>query len=333
MKAVICAKSGPPDVLQYTDVPTPEPRPGQARVRLRAAALNHRDLWQRRRYDGTAPMIFGSDGAGVVDAVGDAADAAWVGREVIVNPMLHWGDREDAPRPGWQTLGNPTPGTYAEAAVVPVENLAPKPPHLSFVQAAAVPLAGLTAWRALFTQGMLRPGQTVFVPGIGGGVAGWALAFARAAGARVLVSSSSDEKLAKAAARGADGGVNYTRAEWERELAALAGEDGVDLVLDTAGARSLPAALRAVRVGGRVVFLGVTSGAELTLNVRDMFYKQVHLVGTTMGSPREFAAMCRFVRLHRLVPEVHAVYPLARAAAAQAAMEAGVQFGKIVLEV
>lgn len=320
-------------MLQYTEVPTPEPAAGQARVRLHAAALNHRDLWQRRRYAGTTPMIFGSDGAGVVDAVGDVADAGWIGRPVIVNPMLHWGDREDAPRPGWQTLGNPTPGTYAEAVVVPVENLAPKPDHLSFVQAAAVPLAGLTAWRALFTQGALRPGQTVFLPGIGGGVAGWALTFATTAGARALVSSSSDEKLAKAAARGAGGGVNYTRPEWEAELRALAGEDGIDLAVDSAGARSLPSALRAVRTGGRVVFLGVTSGADMALNLRDMFYQQVHLVGTTMGSPREFAAMSRFVRLHRLVPEVHAVYPLREAAAAHALMEAGGQFGKIVLEI
>jgi NADPH:quinone reductase-like Zn-dependent oxidoreductase len=159
MKAVVLTKGGGPEVLEYREVDDPRPRPGEARVRLRAAALNHRDVWQRRAYPGPAPMILGAVGAGVVDAVGSVTDEGWQRREVVVNPMLFWGDREDAPRPGYQILGNPTPGTYAEAIVVPVENLAPKPEHLTFLQAAALPLAGLTAWRALVTQGGLRAGQ------------------------------------------------------------------------------------------------------------------------------------------------------------------------------
>ncbi len=331
MKAIVLSKGGNPDVLQHRDVPDPRPAPGQARVRLRAAGINHRDVWQRRGYPGPDPMILGSDGAGVVDAVGEAADRDWQGREVVINPSLHWGDREEAPGPGYQILGNPTPGTYAEAVVVPVDNLAPKPAHLDFLQAAAIPLAGLTAWRALFTRGALRPGQTVLLPGIGSGVAGMALLFARHAGARVIVTSSSDEKLAKARAQGADCAVNYTDETWETQVREFAQPDGVDMVLDHSGERTLPAAVRLVRPGGRVVFLGVTTGMELRLNIRELFFQQVHLIGTTMGSPREFAALFRFIRATGLVPEVHHRYPLAETAEAHALMDAGGQYGKIIL--
>jgi zinc-binding alcohol dehydrogenase/oxidoreductase len=201
------------------------------------------------------------------------------------------------------------------------------------VQAAALPLAGLTAWRALFTQGGLRAGQTVLLPGIGGGVAGMALLLAKGAGARVLVTSSSDDKLAKARAQGADGAVNYRGERWEDEVRALAGEPGIDLVLDHSGEKTLPAAARLVRPGGRVVFLGATTGTELRLNIRELFFKQVHLIGTTMGSPREFEALFRQVREARLVPEVQHVFPLAEAARAHELMEAGGQYGKIVLTV
>lgn len=331
MKAVVIAKGGPPEALEVREQPDPEPAPGWARVRLRAAGLNHRDCWQRRAYAGTEPMILGSDGAGVVEAVGAEADAHWVGREVVINPSLHWGDREEAPGPGYQILGNPTPGTYAEAVAVPAQNLTPKPAHLDFVQAAALPLAGLTAWRALFTQGRLRPGQTLLLPGIGSGVAGLALLFAKRAGARVLVTSSSDEKLAKARAQGADGAVNYAREGWEDAVRDLAGTDGIDLVLDHSGEQTLPAAVRLVRSGGRVVFLGVTTGTELRLNIRELFFHQVHLIGTTMGSPREFTALFRFIQHSGLTPEVNHTFPLAEAAQAHALMEAGGQFGKIVL--
>jgi NADPH:quinone reductase-like Zn-dependent oxidoreductase len=333
MHAIVVSKGGPPAALELRELPDPQPAAGQARVRLQAAGLNHRDCWQRRAYGGAEPMILGSDGAGVVDAVGAPADAHWVGQAVVVNPSLHWGPREEAPGPGYQILGNPTLGTYAQAVVVPVENLAPKPEHLDFVQAAALPLAGLTAWRALFTQGGLRAGQTVLLPGIGGGVAGMALLLAKGAGARVLVTSSSDDKLAKARAQGADGAVNYRGERWEDEVRALAGEPGIDLVLDHSGEKTLPAAARLVRPGGRVVFLGATTGTELRLNIRELFFKQVHLIGTTMGSPREFEALFRQVREARLVPEVQHVFPLAEAARAHELMEAGGQYGKIVLTV
>ena len=333
MRAVILAQGGAPEVLQLQDIPDPEPGPGQARVRLKAAGLNHRDIFQRKSYAEASPTILGSDGAGVVDAAGEGCDPAWVGREVVINPSLHWGDREDAYGPDFQILGVPTRGTYAEAVVVPGENLVPKPDHLSFVEAAALPLAGLTAWRGLFTRGGLTPGGTVLLPGIGGGVAGFALMFAKAAGARVIVTSSSREKLDRALAQGADGAVDYTEDLWEEKVRDLAGPWGIDMVLDHSGEATLPAATRLVRPGGSVVFLGVTTGVELRLNIRDLFFRQVNLKGTYMGSPREFQAMMQFVAQNRLRPEVHHVYKLAEAARAHAFMEAGAQYGKIILEI
>jgi NADPH:quinone reductase-like Zn-dependent oxidoreductase len=333
MRAIVVTKGGAPDVLSLQEQADPTPAPGQARVRLKAAGINHRDVWQRRAYPGPGPMILGSDGAGVVDAVGEPADQGWVGQQVLLNPSLYWGEREEAPAPGFQILGNPTPGTYADTILIPVANLAAKPEHLDWVQAAALPLAGLTAWRALFTQGALRPGQTLLLPGIGSGVAGFALLFAKAAGVRVIVTSSSEDKLAKARAQGADGAVNYGQEQWEEQVRALAGPDGIDAVLDHSGEKTLPAAVRLVRPGGRVVSLGVTTGTELRLNIRELFFAQVHLIGTTMGSPREFAALLRFVRQSRIVPEVHHVYPLADVMQAHTLMEAGGQYGKIVLSV
>jgi NADPH:quinone reductase-like Zn-dependent oxidoreductase len=265
--------------------------------------------------------------------VGSEADKEWVGREVVINPSLYWGDREDAPGPRYQILGIPTPGTYAEAVVVPVENLAAKPAHLDFLRAASLPLAGLTAWRALFTQGRLLAGETVLLPGIGSGVAGLALLIAKRAGARVIVTSSDNEKLAKATGQGADLALNYTEDDWEPRAQEFAGRDGIDLVVDHSGEKTLPADLRLVRAGGRIVFLGATTGTQMVLNLRDAFFKQVHLIGTTMGCPRDFAELFRFVDHHALAPEIHHVFPLAEAADAHRLMEEGEQYGKVMLEI
>jgi NADPH:quinone reductase-like Zn-dependent oxidoreductase len=347
MKAIVITKGGGPEQLQLKQIDPPPPQAGQARVRLHAAGLNHRDVWQRLAYQGPEPMILGSDGAGVVEGVGQDRDRAWVGKEVVINPGLHWGDREDAPGAHFQILGNPTFGTYAESVTVPVENLAPKPAHLDFVHAAAFPLAGLTAWRALFTHGRLQAGHTVLLPGIGGGVAGFALTFAKAAGARVIVTSSSPDKLKKAKEQGADFGVDYRDARWEQHVRDYvfnngvssngvsgngAGQNGIDLVLDHSGEKTIPAAVRLVRPGGRVVFLGVTTGENLSIGLRQIYFKQISLTGTTMGSPREFQALCHFMDLHQVRPEIHHIYPLEEAAAAHKLMESGGQYGKILLK-
>ncbi|MDH4246209.1 MAG: zinc-binding dehydrogenase, partial [Deltaproteobacteria bacterium] len=323
MKAIVLTHSGTAEVLHLQHIPDPEPAPGQARVRLKAAGLNHRDLYQRLGYAGPGPMILGSDGAGVVDAVGDPAYDYLLGRNVVINPGLYWGDREEAQGPRFQILGNPTPGTYAEAVVVPVENLLEKPEHLDWVQTAALPLAGLTAWRALFTQGLLRQGQTVLLPGIGSGVSGLALLLAKRAGARVLVTSSSPDKLKTAQAQGADHGVLYTDPHWEDTVRGLAGPEGIDLAVDHSGEKSVPAMTRLVRPGGRVVFMGATTGVDLKLSLRDLYFRQVHLIGTLMGSPREFQDLFRFVRMHRITPQVHHIFPLEKTAEAHRLMESG----------
>jgi len=336
MKAVVITRGGGPEHFQVRQIDPPALQAGQARVRLRAAGLNHRDVWQRLAYQGPEPMILGSDGAGTVEAVGADGDRHWVGKEIVINPALHWGDREDAPGPAFQILGNPTLGTYAETVTVPVVNLAPKPAHLDGVQAAAFPLAGLTAWRALFTQGRLRPGQTLMLPGIGSGVAGFALAFAKAAGARVIVTSSSPEKLKKAKEQGADFGVDYRDERWEQQVRDYAygnGAPGIDLVIDHSGEKTIPAAIRLARPGGRIAFLGVTTGENLTIGLRQLYFKQLTLIGTTMGSPREFQAMCQFVNLHQIRTEVHHVYPLDDVAAAHRLMESGAHYGKILLKI
>ena len=332
MKAIVITRGGGPDILQLKQFDLPALQPGHARVRLLAAGLNHRDVWQRLSYQGPEPMILGSDGAGTVEAVGQDRDRARVGRDVVINPGLYWGDREDAPGPHFQILGNPAFGTYAESVTVPVENLAPKPPHLDFVQAAAFPLAGLTAWRALFTHGRLQAGHTVLLPGIGSGVAGFALTFAKAAGARVIVTSSSPDKLKKAKEQGADFGANYRDERWEQYVRDYAGQNGIDLVLDHSGEKTIPAAVRLVRPGGRVVFLGVTTGDNLSIGLRQIYFKQLSLIGTTMGSPREFQALCHFMDLHQVRPEINHVYPLEEAAAAHKLMESGGQYGKIMLK-
>ncbi|MBI3994064.1 MAG: zinc-binding dehydrogenase [Candidatus Lambdaproteobacteria bacterium] len=333
MKAIVLHKGGPPEVLQFEDLDLPEPGPGEARVRLRAAGLNHRDIWRRKSYAEAAPVIPGSDGAGVVDAVGSPRDSAWVGREVVIYPGFGWGHREEAPERGFEILGIPSPGTYAEAIVVPVANLVPKPEHMTAMQVASIPVAGLTAWRALFTQGRLMPGQTVLLPGIGSGVAGFALAFAKGAGARVIATSSSDDKLRLAREQGADLVFNYRDEAWESQVKEAVGADGIDLAIDHAGARSIPACLRLVRFGGRVVYLGLTTGETIELNLRPPMWKQAHLIGTLMGSPREFEQMLQWMRVQRYVPEIRHVFPLAEAAKAHAFMEAGKQFGKIMLHI
>lgn len=335
MKATVLNKGGAPEVLHIQEMEDPTPGPGMARVRLKAAGINHRDLYLRLSYAGPEPMILGSDGAGTVDAVGDDKHQAWVGRDVVINPSLHWGDREEAYGPDFEILGLPTPGTYAEAIVVPVENLAPKPAHLDYHQAAALPLAGLTAWRALFTRGQLKPGQTVLLPGIGSGVAGLALMLAKGAGARVIVTSSDEAKLKRALAQGADFAVNYTDEDWEEQVREVLDQNtgGIDMVLDHSGAKTIPAGVRLVKPGGRVVFLGATTGTDLHLDVRELFRNQVNLHGTYMGSPREFADFLRFVASQGLQPEVHHVYPLEKAAEAHQLMEDAGQFGKIILSI
>lgn len=318
--------------LTVSEVPDPVAASGHAVVRLKAAALNHRDLWiQLGLYAGIKlPLIPGSDGAGVVESVGAAGDQAWVGREVIINPSLDWGADPRAQAAGYRILGLPDPGTFAQRIAVPVTNLVAKPAHLSWEQAAALPLAGLTAWRALFTRAQLRAGEKVLVTGIGGGVALCALQFAVAAGAEVWVTSGTGEKIERARTLGAAGGVSYREADWPARLQQAAGGP-FDVIIDSAGGEGFAALIELTRPGGRLAFFGATTGNPKGLDVRKCFFRQINLLGTTMGSPADFAGLLQLVQARRLVPVVDRTFPLAETEAAFRHMEAAAQFGKITL--
>ena len=332
MNAALITEVKKPVVCQT--MPDPVATPGQALVRIKAAALNHRDLFiNLGQYAGIKlPLIPGSDGAGIVEAVCSPADHAWVGREVIINPALYWGDDPRAQGPQFKILGLPDSGTFAEKISIPVANLAAKPTHLTWEQAAALPLAGLTAWRALFTRAQLKAGERVLVTGIGGGAALYALQFAVAAGAQVWVTSSSAEKITRAKTLGAAGGVNYRDADWVTALPTAAG--GLfDVIIDSAGGDGFLSLIELTKPGGRIAFFGATIGNPKAFDLRRSFFRQINILGTTMGSPQDFAGMTAFVAQHKIVSTVDRVFPLAQAEQAFRHMEAAAQFGKIVLRV
>ena len=325
---VLAGKDIAPSIQTIAD---PSPMPGEAIVALKAGALNHRDVWIKLGlYAGIQyPVVPGSDGSGVVTAVGAGVDAAWVGRDVIINPSFDWGTSQKAFGEKFTILGNPRQGTLAEKISVPVTNLAAKPAHLGWEEAAALPLAALTAWRALFGRAQLRVGERVLITGIGAGTALFALQFAVAAGAEVWVTSSSSDKLAKSRALGAKGGANYKEGGWPEALAKSAGV--FDVIVDSAGGAGFNSLIDLASPGGRIVFFGATTGMVPEFNSRKVFWKQLSLLGTTMGSPEDFAGMLATVGRHAIKPVVSDAFPLARASEAFALMERGGQFGKIVV--
>jgi NADPH:quinone reductase-like Zn-dependent oxidoreductase len=304
--------------LRFEQVPDPEPRPGEALVELRCAGLNRRDLLVSQGvYPYPLPLIPGSDGAGIRRDTGD---------EVVIMPALRWGPREEVGGPEFEVLGGPTDGTYAELIAIPEENLYPKPEHLSWEEAAAFPLAALTAYRALFVRGKLQAGETVLVLGAGSGVSTFAIQLAHQEGARVIATSSSEEKLARARELGAEEGVDYASGDW---VAAVKELGGADLVLDSVGS-TWQQSLDCCRPAGRVVVFGATGGTEASLQVRPVYFGQLSLLGTMMGSPRDFAGLLRLMGEAPWRPVVDSVHPLAAAEQAQARL-AGDHFGKIVL--
>jgi NADPH:quinone reductase-like Zn-dependent oxidoreductase len=304
--------------LRCEQVPDPEPGPGEVIVELRCAGLNRRDLLVAKGvYPFPLPLIPGSDGAGVRRDTGE---------EVVILPSLRWGPREEVGGPEFEVLGGPTDGTYAELIAIPQENVFAKPEYLGWEEAAAFPLAALTAYRALFVRGKLRAGETVLVLGAGSGVSTFAVQLAHQEGARVIVTSSSDEKLARARELGAEEGVSYTTGDW---VAAVKELGGADLVIDSVGS-TWPESLDCCRPAGRVVVLGATGGTETTLQVRPVYFGQLSLLGTMMGSPRDFAGLLRLMSEAPWRPVIDSVHPLADAASAHARL-AGDHFGKIVL--
>jgi NADPH:quinone reductase-like Zn-dependent oxidoreductase len=319
--------------LQVDSVPTPHAAPGDVVVRLHAAALNHRDVWIKQgAYAGLRfPIIPGSDGAGVVSEVGPGVDPAWLDREVIINPSLDWGHDPRAQEPKFSILGLPRDGTLAEYVSVPATQLAPKPAHLDWVEAAALPLAGLTAFRAVFSRAHLKAHEKILITGIGAGTALFALQFAVAAGAVPCVTSSSEEKIRRAHELGSKAGALYTHGGWAKEFGEHHGP--FDVIVDSAGGPGFGDLLDLAATGGRIVFFGATRGNPHDLPMRKIFWRQLSVLGTTMGSPTEFQMMTAYVARHAIHPVVSHRFKLDDVKSAFELMEQGGQFGKIVVEI
>ena len=326
----IDAANGLEGVSLSTVADTP-PGQGEVRVALRAAALNHRELWiLRGQYPGMAlPATLGADGAGVIDAVGQGVDAALIGQEVVLYPGLRWGDDPRYPAADFGLLGMPGPGTLADAIIVPAASAIAKPAHLDFASAAAVPLAALTAWRGLVTKAALQPGEKLLVTGAGGGVATFAILLGMAIGAKVFVTSGSDDTLARAQALGVSAGFNYKDEAWRKALPKASG--GIDVVFDGAPGAGYTSYGRALAMGARVVVYGSTGGMTFPVNAPELFLKNVRIIGTNVGNPAEFAAMIAFIAEHRIAPVIDRVFALEDAKSALAYLENGHSFGKIVV--
>jgi NADPH:quinone reductase-like Zn-dependent oxidoreductase len=314
---------GEASVLTEETVPDPAARPGHVLVRLEAAALNWHDVLVRRgQYGSPLPHVLGADGAGT---------RADTGERVIILPSLSWGDREAAPGEAWEILGDRQWGTYAELVSVPVDCVLPWPAGLDAGQAAALPLTGLTVYRALFVRGRLARGESLLVLGASGGVATMAVSLASAAGAHVVVTSTSASKIEAARDLGAAGGVDHGRDGWTgqaREMTARGA--GFDLVLDSVGRWAESVAC--LRPGGRCVVLGASAGPQAVLDVRPFYFGQYELIGTTMGSPADMAGLLSFLADHAVPPPVlDQVFPLEQAAAAHRRLESAEGFGKVVL--
>lgn len=324
MYAAVLREFGPAHNLRCEEVDEPAARPGWVTVRLRASALNWHDVLVRQgKYGSELPHVPGADGAGTrLDT----------GEEVVVLPSLWWGDDESAPGRDWEILGDHHAGTYAELVTVPAECVRPKPEGLNWHEAAALPLVGLTTYRALFTRGRLREGESLLVLGAGGGVATMAVQLAASAGAKVVVTSSSQGKVDSARELGAEDGVLYTDDDWSEQARRMSpGGRGFDVVLDPVG--SWEEAVGALRPGGRLVVLGASRRSDAVLDVRRFYFGQYDLLGTTMGSPRDFRGLLSLVDGGVVgAPVVDRAFPLDQAAAAHEYLERGRGFGKVVLD-
>jgi NADPH:quinone reductase-like Zn-dependent oxidoreductase len=318
VKAIRIHEDGAPDVLRYEDAPDPEPGPGEVLVRLRAASMNRLDLWIRKGLPSVPkPRILGADGAGTREDTGE---------RVVINPGIEHGERIEV-------IGEHMDGTHAELIAVPEGNVYPLPDELSFEEAAAFPLVFETAYRLLVTKAQLREGEWVLVWGIGSGVATAGLAVAKALGGQVLVTSSSDEKLARARELGADATVNHASGDVVEAVKEATGGKGVDVVLEHVGEATWQRSLQAARTGGRIVVCGATSGPNPPAALHRIWWKQLTIHGSTMGTREDFEAVYELVKSGRAKPVVDSVRPLAEARAAHERMEAGEQFGKLVLTI
>ena len=333
MRAVRCERQGPPEEMKLVDLPDPVAGPGEAVVRLHFCGLNHRDVWIRQGLYARIqlPCVLGSDGTGVVESVGPGVDPVLKGKRVVIIPCEKWGNDPAVQGKDFLILGMPRQGTMAEKIAVPASMVVELPGSVGFEEAAALPVAGITAYRALVTRGGLKRGEHVLVSGIGGGVATLAMLFAQALGAKVSVTSGSGEKLAKAREMGAIAAVSYKDKGWEKDLIAQAGSPP-SLVIDGAGGDGLNNLIAAVAPAGRIVLYGATRLSPGKLDMAKIFFKQIDLRGTTMGTDDEFRSMVALVAEHRIKPVIDRVFPLSQAVEANRLLEQSGQMGKILLD-
>ncbi|ANU21146.1 alcohol dehydrogenase [Planococcus plakortidis] len=309
------------------DMPEPTAKPGEVVVKIRDAGINRRDLGLLKRYgDNPEALIIGSDGAGIVESLGEGVTDFEVGDEVIINPGLRWERNSDAPPEGFDILGMPDHGTFAEKIAISAQQLEKKPGHLSWEEAGGLALPALTGFRALFTKGQLKKGDTLFIPGAGSGVATFLIQFAKNAGATVIVTSRSEEKLAQAKEIGADIAIP-TDSDWVKELEG----QKIDLVIDSVGGATFNRSLEVLKKGGRIVIFGATTADNVDFNLRSFFYGQYQLFGSTMGSREELRDMLRHIEEHGTHPVIDRVFSLDEAQEAFDYLVEGKQFGKVVL--
>jgi NADPH:quinone reductase-like Zn-dependent oxidoreductase len=340
MKAVIFRQHGGPEVLEYADVPEPRIRANEVLVEVKACALNHLDIFVRRGMPGIdipLPHILGNDIAGVVREVGELVTWVKPGEEVMVHPGVSCGHCEaclsgqDNLCREYDIIGYRRDGGYAELVAVPGVNIIPKPPQLSWEEAAALPLVTVTAWHMLVTRANVQPGEDVLVHAAGSGVGSVAIQIAKLRGARVITTASSDEKLAKARELGADQTIDYTQADWPKEVRRLTDRKGVDVVVEHTGATTWPGSISSLKNNGRLVTCGATSGFDARTDLRQVFYRHLTLLGSFMGSKAELLEAMKFVRDGKIHGVVDRVLPLREARQAHELIEDRAQFGKIVL--
>ncbi len=342
MKALAFNEFGGPDKLRLQDVPDPKIKPGEVLVRVRACALNHLDLFVREGIPALkTPLPFwtGCDIAGEIAQVGADVQGVKAGDRVAVNPNITCGrcewciQGEDSLCVRYGILGEHAPGGMAEFVAVRGDNVLPLPAHIPFEDAASFILTNMTAWRMVVTQGQVGAGQDVLIIGVGGGVSSTAVQIAKLCGARVIVTSSSDEKLERARQLGADIGINYAKEDWAKAVSEKTGRRGVDVVIENVGAATWKQSVRCVRKGGRLVTCGATTGPIGETDIRIVFWNQISIIGSTMANRKEFNAVMRLFFQGRLKAIVDEVVPLKDGAAAQQRLAEGKQFGKIVLSV
>jgi zinc-binding alcohol dehydrogenase/oxidoreductase len=330
MKAAFLTNSNEPLVIR--EVPIPEPSANEILIKLAYSSLNHRDVWiQKGQYAGPkGGLILGSDGFGTVTGVGSNVSSDWIGKEVIINPGHNWGDNSAAFGDDFKILGNPDPGTFAEYIAIEEKYIHAKPAHLSDVEAAALPLAGVTTYRALFTRAALKVGEKILITGISAGTALLALKYAIAAGAEVYVTSGSQDKIEKAKELGAIDGFVYKEDSWITKAREITG--GFDVVLDSASGNGFGGLIDLTKPGGRIVFFGGTDGPIGNIIPNKVYWRNISILGTTMGTLQDFKEMLAFTEKHQIKPVVDKIYPkLSDAQEAFDYMHQGRQFGKIVL--